>query len=109
MSDSHTAGEKVNKYGNKKGGGFDSKREAKRFGELQLLERIGEITELETQPVYELIPKQDGERRCDYRADFRYKENGKIVVEDCKGFRTEVYRIKRKLLLFRHGIKVRET
>lgn len=79
-----------------------------------MLERAGEITDLERQKRFELIPTQkiDGktvERPVSYIADFCYVEDGKPVVEDCKGMRTDVYIIKRKLMLFIHGIRVRET
>ena len=89
---------------------FDSKREAARWQELQLLERAGEITELERQVEYELIPKQKGERAAKYIADFRYVDHeGKTVVEDTKGVKTPVYILKRKLMLWVHGIKVVEV
>ena len=89
---------------------FDSKAEAARWQELQLLERAGEITELERQVEYELIPKQKGERAVKYIADFRYVDNeGKTVVEDTKGVKTPVWIIKRKLMLRVHGIRVREV
>ena len=89
---------------------FDSKAEAARWQELSLLERAGEITELERQVEYELIPKQKGERAVKYVADFRYKDHeGKTVVEDTKGVRTPVYILKRKLLLWVHGIRIREV
>lgn len=78
---------------------FDSKREAGRYQVLKLLESDGKITDLELQPKYELIPKQEGERAVVYRADFRYidTESGKVVVEDVKGMKTKDYIIKRKL------------
>ncbi|QRF90899.1 hypothetical protein CLH39_11935 [Alcaligenes faecalis] len=108
------------KYGNRKvtldGHTFDSKREAGRYGELKLLERTGQITDLELQPRFELIPKQrrdDGkpERACEYVADFRYTDVriGKQVIEDTKGMRTRDYIVKRKLMLQVHGISVREV
>ena len=87
---------------------FASKKESKRYQELRLLERAGEIQYLELQKVYELIPKQSGERACKYIADFVYMENGKQIVEDVKGKLTPVYIIKRKLMLHVHGIKIRE-
>lgn len=104
---------------------FDSKKEAKRYSELKLLERSGEISDLELQKVYELIPKQYGEdiitkkgktkrgplleRECTYIADFVYKDSsGKTIVEDAKGMRTEKYRIKRKLMLWVYGIRIVE-
>ena len=104
----------MTKYNNTKirvdGRLFDSKAEAARWQELQLLERAGEITELERQVEYELIPKQKGERAVKYIADFRYVDNnGKTVVEDTKGVRTPVYILKRKLMLRVHGIRVREV
>ena len=89
---------------------FDSKAEAARWQELQLLERAGEITELERQVEYELIPKQKGERSAKYIADLRYVDHeGETVVEDTKGVKTPVWIIKRKLMLRVHGIRVREV
>ncbi len=97
---------------------FASRKEANRYTELKLLERAGEISNLELQKEYILIPKQYitvngkkkfAERECKYIADFVYKENGETVVEDTKGFRTEKYRIKRKLMLYVHGIQIREV
>lgn len=108
----------MNKYGNRKvqcdGMTFDSKKEYTRWCELRLLERAGEIENLERQVPFEIIPKQtDGfgrtVRGSRYIADFVYVEGGKMVVEDCKGMRTDVYRLKKKLMLYRHGITVRET
>ena len=109
----------MTKYGNRKttidGITFDSVKEARRWQELKLLERAGEITDLMRQIEYELIPSQkiDGkvvERPCKYIADFRYfdKRTGKIVVEDTKGFRTPDYKIKRKLMLKEYGIQIKE-
>lgn len=93
---------------------FDSRKEAKRYEELVLLERAGKVSNLETQVKFELIPSQriDGkvvERAVTYKADFVYLENGKKVVEDTKGFKTPEYIIKRKLMLYVHGIQVKET
>lgn len=88
---------------------FDSVKEYHRWGVLRLLERAGRITDLKRQVSYELIPKQQGERACDYVADFTYYEDGKLVVEDAKGYRTDDYIIKRKLMLWVHGIKIKET
>lgn len=103
-----------NKYGARKltapdGQVFDSVKEYHRWGCLRLLERAGEIKDLKRQVKFELIPKQEGERACYYIADFTYMENGKLVVEDCKGFKTDVYKIKKKLMLMEHGIRIRET
>lgn len=97
------------KFGNTRTNGYHSKKEAKRAAELKLLLQAGEITDLVEQPVFELIPKQTGERACKYIGDFQYKENGITVVEDVKGYRDPVYRIKRKLLLAVHGIRIREV
>lgn len=88
---------------------FDSKKEAQRYQTLKLFEKAGMITDLKCQVAFELIPKQDGERAVKYIADFVYKELGKVVVEDVKGKRTQVYILKRKLMLERHGIKILET
>jgi hypothetical protein len=102
------------KYGNKKlyvdGIEFASKKEANRYLELKILERAGKIHDLQTQVPFELIPKQDGERVCKYVADFVYFDNetGQKVVEDTKGLKTDVYIIKRKLMLYIHGIKIQE-
>ena len=117
------------KYGNKKtvvdGITFDSQKEAKRYKELSLMERAGMISDLQRQVKYVLIPpqrepdtigKKGGihkgkliEREVSYVADFVYQENGQTVVEDTKGFRTKDYLLKRKMLLFFHGIKIKEV
>lgn len=107
---------------------FDSKKESKRYQELKLLEKAGMIQGLELQKKFVLIPSQhetfarygkkgqrlkDGilciEKECAYIADFVYKENGETVVEDVKGRRLPEYIIKRKLMLYMHGIKVKEV
>ncbi len=103
---------------------FDSVKEYRRFCELSLLERAGAIADLKRQVKFVLIPAQrEGtigkrgealkgkliERECAYIADFVYVENGKTVVEDVKGFKTPEYRIKKKLLLWVHGIQIRES
>ena len=122
------------KYRNKKamadGIEFDSMKEAKRYAELKYLEEAGEISCLERQKKYVLIPtqyekpaengkrKKGGkdkkgrviERECSYRADFVYKdEKGNVIVEDTKGIKTKDYIIKRKLMLYVHGIQIREV
>ncbi|MBR2587444.1 DUF1064 domain-containing protein [Candidatus Saccharibacteria bacterium] len=103
----------MNKYGNLQttynGRVFDSKREARRFAKLELMERAGLIQDLRCQVRFELIPKIGSERAVNYIADFVYTERGKTVVEDAKGCRTDVYRIKRKLMLYRYGITIKET
>ena len=93
---------------------FDSVKEYKRFCELSLLLKAGAITDLERQVKFVLIPSQriDGkvvERPCTYIADFSYRENGKLVIEDTKGFKTKDYIIKRKLMLYVHSIRIKEV
>ena len=104
---------------------YDSQKEYKRHLELMVLERAGVISDLRFQVKYVLIPTQREpdtvgsrggikkgkliEKECSYYADFVYRENGKEVVEDCKGFREEHYLIKRKLMLYIHGIRIKET
>ena len=109
---------RFSKFKNKKvvidGQKFDSKREAKRAAELALLEKAGEISNLRRQVKFELIPKQDingkcAERAASYVADFVYLDTvGRLTVEDCKGFRTPEYILKRKLMLWLKGIRVQE-
>lgn len=104
----------MNKYGARKvkapdGQVFDSVKEFHRWGCLRLLERAGRISGLQRQVKFELIPKQEGERACYYIADFVYCEDGQKVVEDCKGMKTDVYKIKKKLMLWVHGIRIRES
>lgn len=111
---------------------FDSMREAKRFQELNYLQKVGAISELELQKKYELVPAQyesyerygkrgqrlkDGqkcvEKAVTYVADFVYQQGGQTIVEDTKGYRKgtayDVFVIKRKLMLHVHGIRVREV
>jgi hypothetical protein len=123
---------RANKYHNKKvavgGEVFDSKKELRRYNELLLLQRAGEISDLKRQVEYELIPAQyetkeqyskSGkrlkdkrgllERRVCYVADFVYKtKDGETVVEDTKGIKTDKYILKRKMMLFFHGIRIKE-
>lgn len=111
----------MSKYNSKKtvvdGQKFDSKKEARRYQELLLLEKAGEIKNLSRQVKFVLIPSQRDEsgkvieRECSYKADFTYEEEGEIktVVEDVKGYRTKEYIIKRKLMLYQFGIRIREV
>lgn len=93
---------------------FDSQLEANRYAELKLLERAGEITDLRTQVRYTLIPSQKKpsggtERACTYTADFVYKDkSGGEIVEDTKGMKTQQYTIRRKLMLWVHGVEIKE-
>ena len=90
--------------------GFDSAKEARWYLDLKLLERCGEIRALELQGRYELLPKNGRERAVHYVADFRYEENGKLVVEDVKGVRTREYILKRKMFRYRYPeIEFRES
>lgn len=97
---------------------FDSRKEAERYFELRLMERAGAISGLRRQVVFELIPAQYvggkfAERAVKYVADFVYHDEitGENVVEDVKSkaTRTPEYIIKRKLLLFRHGLQIKEV
>lgn len=116
---------KYRKYHNKKtivdGIQFDSMKEMHRYCELKLLCKLGKIRNLELQKEFELIPAQyeytenNGkskkkciERACKYKADFVYEIDGKTIVEDTKGYKTVEYVIKRKLMLYIHGIKIIE-
>lgn len=105
----------MSKYHNRKveidGIKFDSTKEGERYLELKLLLKAGKIRDLQMQVEFELIPKQAGEQACKYKADFVYHmaDTGKMVVEDVKGKRTREYIIKRKLMLWRHGIKIMEV
>ena len=107
----------MNKYRNIVANGFDSRKEAARWQELRLLERAGAITDLKRQVPIELIPAQYINGRCveravKYVADFTYTEHGKHVVEDVKSEITRKnkdYIIKRKLLLYVHGIRLKEV
>lgn len=84
---------------------FHSKKEANRYKELLLMKNAGLIENLQLQPLFILqtgfIYKGKKERAITYIADFQYTENGKTIVEDVKGMQTDVYKIKRKLLLYK--------
>lgn len=103
---------------------FDSLKEYRRWKELALLQQAGQISGLQRQVKFVLIPAQYEEipdpktgkikrkcveRECTYRADFVYLKDGEKVVEDSKGFRTPDYKIKKKLMLYMHKIKILET
>jgi len=101
----------MNKYRNIKtevdGIKFDSKKEARRYSELKLLEKTEVISELVLQPKFPI--RVEGVKVCVYIADFAYKENHKFIVEDCKGMKTSVYNLKKKLMWATHDIIIRET
>ena len=86
---------------------FDSKKEAARYTELRLLERASKISDLRLQVKYEFIV--NGHKISSYRSDFEYNEEGKHIVEDCKGIRHRDYIWRRKLMLALFGIQIRET
>ena len=88
---------------------FDSKREAARWRELLILERAGVIKGLRRQVPFVLIDKSEYGRAVIYYADFTYMENGQEVVEDVKGVKTDVYKIKKRLMAERYGITIREV
>lgn len=125
----------ANKFGAKKvtapdGEIFDSQKEYHRWCILKLLQRAGKISGLKRQVTFELIPSQREEstevykagpqkglpkpgavieKPCTYVADFTYYQDGKYIVEDAKGCKTEAYKIKKKLMLKVHGIRIKET
>ncbi len=119
----------MSKYHSKKiqadGQTFDSRKEYGRWCALRLMERAGEITDLRRQVKYVLIPAQYGpdtvgprggvkrgpllERERTYIADFVYIKDGQTIVEDCKGFKTDTYKLKRALMLYKYGIRILET
>lgn len=96
-----------NKYGNVKSNGFASQREEKRYGELVLRQKAKQISELKCQVPFSL--DVNGFHVCKYIADFTYVENGKPVVEDSKGYKTQTYKLKKKLLKACLGITILET
>lgn len=125
----------MNKYRNKKctldGIEFDSKKEMRRYSELKLLERAGEISDLKIQVPFLLLPDQYEpstevytrgahkgeskkgkllEKSVQYIADFTYHDRGdNYIVEDVKGKRTKEYIIKKKLMLYFYGVRIKET
>ena len=108
----------VAKYHNKKveydGYTFDSIKEKNYYIKLKLLEKAGKIKELELQKEYELQPSfklnNKTSRKITYRSDFTYKttEDDKLHVVDVKGFRTDVYRLKKKLFEYKYRIEIEE-
>ena len=88
---------------------FDSRKEAKRYIQLKQMERAGLIKKLRLQVPFVLVDKSSYGREIKYVADFVYFENGCQVVEDVKGVKTPVYRLKKRLMAERYGIKIKET
>ena len=115
--------QKAPKYGNKRveldGHVFDSAKEARRYAELKTRLLAGEIHDLKLQEPYELIPELRDEngkvvqRAVNYYADFTYLDNDGTgwakVVEDVKGCKTDVYKLKRKIMRWKYGIEIMET
>lgn len=109
---------KQNKYKNKKcvynGIKFDSKKEMAYYIKLKMLEEKGKIKELELQKTYELQPSfkvnSKTYRKIIYKCDFSYvsTEDDKLHIVDTKGFRTEVYKLKRKMFAYKYGIEIEE-
>ena len=108
----------MNKYGAIKttldGITFDSAREASRWGQLVLLQRLGKIKDLDRQVPFRLIPAEKGPdgkrlRELRYIADFVYIDDKGRHVEDSKGFRTKEYRLKKRLMWHLYGIEVEEV
>lgn len=87
---------------------FASKAEARRYQELKLLQKAGEIEGLELQPKFPLIV--EGKRVGAYIADFRYwlPSKSRAIIEDVKGMRTAVYRMKKKIVEAQYGITITE-
>lgn len=108
----------MNKYHNKKvivnGYKFDSKKEANYYNQLKLLQRAGLIRDLELQKTFILQPSfklnNKTRRNITYKADFTYFsiEDNKIHVIDVKGFKTDVYNIKKKMFEYKYGIEIEE-
>jgi hypothetical protein len=102
---------KVSKYRNQKtevnGITFDSKKEALRYGQLRLLEKLGLIQDLKLQVKFPLVVS--GVKIGSYICDFQYQEGHTIKTEDVKGMRTPVYNLKKKLVKALYGIDIREV
>ena len=95
---------------------FASQKEARRYSELKLLQAAGEIRELELQPAFPIyaanrFSQQPLELICTYKADFRYRSGprGLLVIEDVKGMKTPVYRLKKKFVEAQYGIQITEV
>lgn len=92
---------------------FDSAKEAKRYAKLRALEEAGKIQGLRLQVPFELVPSFECDgvkyRGMKYIADFVYYRDGKQVVEDCKGFKTAEYKLKKKLMAYLNHINIEES
>lgn len=85
---------------------FASKKEARRYQELKLLQKAKKIHMLELQPKFPIVINKV--KVCTYIADFEYMENGYRIIEDVKGIKTPVYRLKKKLVEVVYGIRIKE-
>ena len=110
----------MSKYNNRKvccfGEAFDSMLECERYKYLKALEQQKVISNLQRQVKYVLLPSQKDfktrktiEREITYLADFVYEKGSQTIVEDVKGMKTDVYKIKRKLMLYFHNIRIKEV
>jgi hypothetical protein len=104
---------KQDKYKNRKpvvdGIVFDSKKEANRYKELLMFKQANLITQLVLQPKFDIVV--NNKKIGFYKADFKYYDNKKgcYITEDCKGFKTPVYKLKKKLVEAYYNIKILET
>ena len=106
----------MNKYRNRREGGFDSRKERERYSQLQLMEYAGQIHGLRRQVRFELVPVQhrpgkSALRGVSYVADFTYYRDGQLIVEDVKSpatAREPAYIIKKKLMYWRYKIDIQE-
>ena len=87
---------------------FASKKEANRYIQLKAFERVGLIKNLRLQVPFVIIPKSKHGRAIKYIPDFVYNEDGQMVVEDVKGFKTDVYKLKKRLMAEVYGVEVKE-
>lgn len=99
---------RVNKYNNVRTGKYASAAESARAAELWMLQRAGKISDLVEQFNFLLIPAQGNLKPVHYRADFVYRRDGQMVVEDAKGVATQVYVLKKKLMKLVHNIDIVE-
>lgn len=109
----------MSKYKNTKiiseGEKFDSRKEFNRYLELLIYQESGVIQDLKRQVPFVICDKvinEEGkvlQRESKYIADFTYIKDGELVVEDAKGFRTDLYKLKKKLMFQRYGILIKEV
>lgn len=88
---------------------FDSKKEANRYIELKLLQKNNYIYGLQLQVPFVLVDKSRYGRAIKYVADFVYYENGKLIVEDTKGYKTDIYKLKKRLMAEKYEIEIKES